>query len=116
MAKTNHLFIHLHVSIGYMDLKQFEKISKALGDINRLKILEDMSRRGGTVQCSDIIKVIDLAQPSVSHHIKALLESGLIIAEKSGRNYTYLLNKTLLAEFLTKLASFTDDCPMKDGN
>ena len=89
-----------------MDLKQFEKISKALGDINRLKILDDMSRKGGSVQCSEIIKVLELAQPSVSHHIKTLLEAGLIASEKNGRSYTYLLNKQLLDEFVKKLGSF----------
>ncbi len=65
-----------------MDLKHFEKISKALGDINRLKIIEDMSEKGGTMQCSEIVKVLELAQPSVSHHIKTLIEAGLIEPEK----------------------------------
>jgi ArsR family transcriptional regulator len=89
-----------------MDLKHLEKISKALGDINRLRILEDMSVKGGIVQCSEIIKVLDLAQPSVSHHIKTLIEAGLIEPEKNGRNYTYILNKTLLESFLKRLKTF----------
>jgi ArsR family transcriptional regulator len=88
-----------------MDLKNVEKISKALGDISRLKILEDMSSQGGMMQCSQIIKVLELAQPSVSHHIKTLIEAGLIEPEKSGRNYTYILNKPLFNDFLKKLAA-----------
>ena len=86
-----------------MDLKHLEKISKALGDINRLRILEDMSEKGGTIQCSEIVKVLELAQPSVSHHIKTLIEAGLIQPEKNGRHYTYNLNKTLLENYLRKL-------------
>ena len=86
-----------------MDLRRFEKISKALGDINRLKILEDMGKKGGTLPCSEIRKVLELAQPSVSHHIKTLTEAGLIASEKNGRSLTYLLNKPLLEEFLKKL-------------
>ena len=86
-----------------MDLKHLEKISKALGDVNRLKILVDMSDKGGTIQCSEIVKVLDLAQPSVSHHIKTLIESGLIQPEKCGRNFSYILNKPLLENFLRKL-------------
>jgi ArsR family transcriptional regulator len=89
-----------------MDLKHLEKISKALGDINRLKILEEMSEKGGTGHCSDIMKVLELAQPSVSHHIKTLIEAGLIEPEKNGRNYTYILNKPLLESFLKKLKTF----------
>ena len=88
-----------------MDLKHVEKISKALGDINRLRILEDMCDKGGAMQCSDIVKILDLAQPSISHHIKTLIEAGLIEPEKNGRNYTYILNKLLLENFLKKLKS-----------
>lgn len=86
-----------------MDLKHLEKISKALGDVNRLKILRDMSENGGVIQCSEIVKVLELAQPSVSHHIKTLIESGLIEPEKCGRNYSYILNKALLEKYLNRL-------------
>jgi ArsR family transcriptional regulator len=88
-----------------MELKHLEKISKALGDINRLKILEDMREHGGSIQCSEIVKILELAQPSVSHHIKTLIEAGLIQSEKNGRNYTYILNKPLLENYLKKLKS-----------
>lgn len=86
-----------------MDLKQCEKISKALGDLNRLRILEDLSDKGGSIQCSDIAKVLELAQPSISHHIKTLIEAGLIDPEKCGRNYTYILNKQVLQDYIKKL-------------
>lgn len=86
-----------------MDLKNLEKISKALGDVNRLRILKDMSEKGGTIQCSEIMKILELAQPSVSHHIKTLIEAGLIEPEKNGRHYTYILNKSLLERFLKKM-------------
>jgi ArsR family transcriptional regulator len=87
-----------------MDLKQLEKISKALGDENRLKIMKDIAKRGGSMQCAEIISLLDLAQPSVSHHIKALTEAGLVEREKEGRNNTYLLNKPLLKAYITTLA------------
>ena len=86
-----------------MDIKHLEKISKALADVNRLRIIEDMAGNGGVMQCSEIVKVLELAQPSVSHHIKTLIEAGLIEPEKNGRNYSYILNKTLLEKYATKL-------------
>jgi ArsR family transcriptional regulator len=45
----------------------------------------------------------DLAQPSVSHHIKALIEAGLTIPEQTGHQYTYLLNRNLYENFLRRL-------------
>jgi ArsR family transcriptional regulator len=92
-----------------MELKEIEKISKALGDVNRLKILQDMSKRGGSMQCAEIINALDLAQPSVSHHVKTLTEAGLIEAEKEGRHHTYLLNRQLLNEFIASIAVIAKD-------
>ena len=46
--------------------------------MNRLKILGDVSRCDGSIQCSQIMYLTDLAQPSVNHQIKTLTEAGLI--------------------------------------
>jgi len=82
-----------------LSLKQIEKISKALGDANRLKILQHISKKGGCGQCSEIQDVIDLTQPSISHHVKILLEAGLIDAEKEGRNIKYTLNEQIIKDY-----------------
>lgn len=81
------------------DLKSLEKISKALGDKHRLSILLHITKKGGCAPCSEINDVIDLTQPSVSHHIKILVEAGLIEAEKEGRNFNYTLNTNVLDRF-----------------
>ncbi|CAN5545102.1 hypothetical protein BH11BAC5_BH11BAC5_45590 [soil metagenome] len=90
-----------------MELKQLEKIAKALGDMNRLKILEDMAGRGGCIQCSQITDTVQLAQPSVSHHIKTLTEAGLIQPSKDGRCYSYTINKALLKEYIKEITVFS---------
>lgn len=83
--------------------KQIEKISKALGDAHRLRILQYISRKGGCGQCSEIQDVIELTQPSISHHIKILTEAGLIEPEKEGRNHKYTLNERLLDDYTSML-------------
>jgi ArsR family transcriptional regulator, arsenate/arsenite/antimonite-responsive transcriptional repressor len=90
-----------------MNLKQVEKIAKALGDINRLKILNNIANKSGTMHCAEIVNKLDLAQPSISHHIKTLIEAGLITAEKEGRNHIYQLNKPVFNLFVTIVSSFT---------
>jgi ArsR family transcriptional regulator len=82
------------------DLKSVEKISKALGDKNRLNILQHITKKGGCAQCSEIHEIIDLAQPSISHHVKILAEAGLIDAEKEGRHFKYTLNAEVLDYYL----------------
>jgi ArsR family transcriptional regulator, arsenate/arsenite/antimonite-responsive transcriptional repressor len=86
------------------NLKKIEKISKALGDVNRLKILQLMAKHQGTGLCAAIQECVELAQPSVSHHIKILTEAGLIEAEKEGRNHKYTINTEVFKEYLAALA------------
>jgi ArsR family transcriptional regulator, arsenate/arsenite/antimonite-responsive transcriptional repressor len=87
-----------------LSLKQIEKISKALGDANRLRILQHISKKGGCGQCADIQDIIELTQPSISHHIKILMEAGLIEQEKEGRNHKYNLNEDLLKEYTNAIS------------
>lgn len=87
-----------------MNLKKLEKISKALGDVNRLRILHHVATNGGIGHCAAIQGCLDLAQPSVSHHIKILTEAGLIEPEKEGRHYKYILDQELLNKYLETMA------------
>ena len=86
-----------------MDLKQVEKITKALGDINRLKILQYMQGNGGKLACNEINCFLKLAQPSISHHIKKMVEADLIEAEKEGRFHSYSLNTKVLEAYVENL-------------
>ena len=91
------------------DLKAIEKISKALGDKNRLNILRHITKKGGCAPCSEIHDIIDLTQPSISHHVKILTEAGLIEPEKEGRNFKYTLNVKVLDEYLKFLEKLKND-------
>lgn len=57
---------------------------KALGDPTRLALLEAMGRRARTV--GELSDLMGLAQPTVSNHVKALREAGLVAeGQESGR-------------------------------
>ncbi|WP_298739766.1 metalloregulator ArsR/SmtB family transcription factor [uncultured Chitinophaga sp.] len=88
-----------------MDLKSVERISKAIGDPHRIKILQAVKKQG-CLPCADICNMIDLTQSSISHHVKQLTDAGLLIAEKEGRNVRYTLDKKLLNEYTRFLATF----------
>lgn len=83
--------------------KQIEKISKALGDAHRLRILQYISKKGGCGQCSEIQDVVELTQPAISHHIKILTEAGLIEPEKEGRYHKYSLREPVLQAYTDML-------------
>ncbi|NJY63395.1 winged helix-turn-helix transcriptional regulator [Salinimicrobium sp. CDJ15-81-2] len=86
-----------------MNLKQVEKISKALGDSNRLKILKAIQSHKGKLECTTIVSSMNLAQPSISHHIKKLVEAELIEPHKEGRFYLYSLNNQVLDSYILTL-------------
>jgi len=86
-----------------MNAKLAGKISKALADPNRLAILKELKRQKNCLYCADISSVIDLAQPSISHHLKLLTDSEIISSEKEGRNIKYKLNEKVMDEYIAFL-------------
>ncbi|PZP50671.1 MAG: transcriptional regulator [Pseudopedobacter saltans] len=88
-----------------MDNKRFERISKALSDSNRIAILQKFKVKKDCVYCSDINETLDLTQPSVSHHLKQLVDADLLISEKEGRNIKYFLNGEVLDAYIEALNS-----------
>jgi ArsR family transcriptional regulator len=88
-----------------MNAKKAEKISKALADPNRLLILKEIKKQRDCMYCSDLNEIVDLAQPSIAHHLKLLTDTELITYEKEGRHVKYSLNNQVLDEYIAFLQS-----------
>jgi ArsR family transcriptional regulator len=67
-----------------MDRAQVEKISKALADQTRLRILEAISA-SGHMNCGEIVSMRGVTPATVSHHLKILSEAGLIACRREGQ-------------------------------
>lgn len=67
------------------DAQASARILKALADPNRLRLLSIVKAgdSGGTCVC-DLTEPLDLGQPTVSHHLKILVDAGLLAREKRG--------------------------------
>lgn len=58
---------------------------KALGDPVRLRLMSlVLSHEGGEACVCDLLPAFDLSQPTISHHLKVLHETGLLDREKRG--------------------------------
>ena len=86
-----------------MDVKKAEKISKALADPNRLAILKEIKKSKDCLYCVNLNSTIKLAQPSIAHHLKLLIDSELVTSDKEGRNVRYYLNSRLLDDYIVFL-------------
>ena len=60
------------------------KLFKALSDPHRVRIVNLLSNSDEAICVCDLTAPIGLAQPTVSHHLKKLLDSGLITREQRG--------------------------------
>jgi ArsR family transcriptional regulator len=65
---------------------------KAIGDPNRLRLLSLIAAHEGGEACvCDLNKPLDLSQPTVSHHLKILVDAGLLTRTKRGTWSYYAL-------------------------
>jgi ArsR family transcriptional regulator len=71
------------------DAAQLEQVFKALADRHRVKILNRLLSAGGEAVCvCDLEDLLELKQPTVSYHLKQLLNAGIVQREKRG-SYAY---------------------------
>ena len=70
---------------------------KALGDPVRLRLLSLVLACEGQEACvCDLTAAFDLSQPTISHHLKVLLDAGLLTREKRGVwSYYWVRSDTL---------------------
>ncbi len=72
---------------------------KALADPVRLRLVSLVaSHEGGEACVCDLNDAFDLSQPTISHHLKVLHESGLLDREKRGVWVHYRVNATALGD------------------
>lgn len=73
-------------SIDNEAASKLARVFKALGDPTRVKLLSMIvaSATGEMCVC-DLTGPVGLSQPTVSHHMKLLVEAGLVIREQRGR-------------------------------
>ncbi len=72
-------------------------VFQALGDRNRLKILE-LLKRHEELCVPEIAKHFAMSQPSISHHLLVLKHVGLVVNEKRGRGVFYRFNRDAMVE------------------
>jgi ArsR family transcriptional regulator len=77
------------VTGGALDTPQAEdlaRVFKALGDPTRVKLLSLIAASEGGEACiCDLTEPVGLAQPTVSHHMKLLVDAGLATREQRGK-------------------------------
>ena len=83
------------VARGVLDAEEARRVArvfKALADPTRVRLLSLIAATPGREACiCDLIDPVGLSQPTVSHHMKQLVDAGLVTREQRGRWAFYRL-------------------------
>jgi ArsR family transcriptional regulator len=88
-----------------MNATEVASICKALGDANRLEIVQMLSD-GEKCGCI-LLEKFEIKQPTLSHHMKILVECGLVSDRKEGKWHHYSLCCETLTEYKKFIESLT---------
>lgn len=86
-----------------MDKKRIERISKALADQTRLRIFEAISARCD-MTCGELVSLRSVTPATISHHLKILLDAGLVECRKDGQFVHSRAVPETIAEYSAALA------------
>lgn len=87
--------LRARIVAGEFDRERLASNLKALGDPNRLRIVELLW--DGEEQCAcNLLSELEISQPTLSHHMAALRDAGIVRARKDGRWMHYQLDHDVL--------------------
>ena len=88
------------------------EFAKALADETRQKIMAICCCE--LLSVNDIVEKTNVAQPTVSHHLKILKIAGLVRSERRGKQVLYTLNQERMAEGCCQVAeNFAPEHPVE---
>jgi len=108
MATTDLAACCSPLTAGALDLEAATRLAhvfKALGDPTRVRLLSLIAAaETGEVCACDLEAPVSLSQPTVSHHMKLLVASGLVTREQRGRWAYYRIVEGALESVAEALA------------
>jgi ArsR family transcriptional regulator len=75
---------------------------KAIADPTRFRMLQEIAE-AGELSCGDVADRFDVSQPTISHHLKILLDAGLLVRRTEGKHHYTSVDRALLANLLAVL-------------
>jgi ArsR family transcriptional regulator len=104
-----------------IDEARIVRVLKALADPRRFRMVQEIAE-AGELTCGQLGEKFDLAQPTVSHHLRLLQEAQVVRMRQQGQHHIISVDRDLLAEVSAylgqSLASGTNrpPCPSRRGD
>jgi ArsR family transcriptional regulator, arsenate/arsenite/antimonite-responsive transcriptional repressor len=75
---------------------------KALADPTRFRMVQEIAA-AGELSCGEVAERFDVSQPTISHHLKILLQAGLLVQRTEGKHHYTSVDRPLLASLVAIL-------------
>src|SRR5215213_6303827 len=98
-----------HAPLSAEDAQVLARTLKALADPTRLRLLSLVVAHGGEACVCDLTEPVGLSQPTVSHHLKVLVDAGLMEREQRGK-WAYVSLKRDAVDRLSAVADLKGAC------
>ncbi|MDP9232434.1 MAG: metalloregulator ArsR/SmtB family transcription factor [Actinomycetota bacterium] len=89
------------IGMSEEDAETTAEVFKALGDPNRVRIVNQLANAPSPVCVCDLTAGMELSQPTVSFHLKKLVSAGLLEREQRGVWAFYSINREALKRLAT---------------
>lgn len=89
--------------LGEEEASDLAQRLSAIADPTRLQIIGILNKDEGQVCVFELVHHFDLAQPTISHHLKILVGAGLIFSRRRGLYQYYFLRRNALSQILADM-------------
>lgn len=90
--------------------RELIRVLKALADPTRFRMVQEVAI-AGELSCGQVAEHFDVSQPTISHHMKVLMDAGVLTSRTEGKHHFTSVNAALL-ESLGDLLSTRLDPPL----
>ena len=72
---------------------------RCLGDPSRVLLLNRLALARRPMTVGELVEGVDIGQPTVSHHLKVLADTGFVLSERRGNTSLFTVNERCLERF-----------------
>jgi ArsR family transcriptional regulator len=78
------------------------RVLRALADPKRFRMVREIAA-AGELTCGQVGQMFDLSQPTISHHLKLLVDAGVLTVRQEGQNHFISVDRKVMKEVVGAL-------------